>query len=386
VHHVGPAVAHVTAQRGGVAGAEAALDEPAEQRRHRDARRAQRRLEHAADRAGHLDGGAAGVEGEREVDHVALRPAAVERVDDEQHARTRQARLRAGGGRADAGLVDLSIVLPTYRRAEAIAVTLPPLLRLEGVGEIVVVDDGSHDETYAVVAACDDSRLRFVRHAENRGAPAARNTGVRTARGTWVVFAEDDCRFPPDYARVLREEALRHDAGVVGAPMVHPRPGESVGAAVARLRTEATGANGLDELAGFPAGGGVVETPLVPATALVRRDVALAIGFDEGFRGNAYREETDFFVRAARAGVRCLLTGRTYFWEPGRWGGGQTRPRLATELWTLRGNWRFLRRHGDWLGEQGFIRSPAREQAAFTARRARRLAAEARSRSTLPAG
>jgi GT2 family glycosyltransferase len=119
-----------------------------------------------------------------------------------------------------------------------------------------------------------------------------------------------------------------------------------------------------------------VVTPLIPAPALVRRALALELRFDEGFRGNAYREETDFFLRATRAGARCLLTPRTYFWEPGRWAGGQQRPRAATELWTVRNNWRFLRRHGDWLAEAGHIGSPAGEQARFVGRRLRRLAAD----------
>jgi hypothetical protein len=134
----------------------------------------------------------------------------------------------------------------------------------------------------------------------------------------------------------------------------------------------AAGGGGLDQVAGFPPA--PVVTPLLPAPALVRRAVAERLRFDEGFAGNGYREETDFFLRAARAGHVCLLTPATCFWEPRRWPRPGERSRLADELWRIRNNGRLLRRHGRWLAERGLIADPVREQLAFTARRVGGLA------------
>ena len=260
----------------------------------------------------------------------------------------------------------ITAVLPTFNRLTALQANLDNVLALTGVEEVLVVDDGSGDGTWAWLEAHPAPRLRPLRHPVNRGSPAARNTGVAATRTEWVVFVEDDCRFPADYAMVLRAAAAAYGVDIVGAPMVHPRPGEDVAAAVARLRSRAAGANGLDGVAGFPEA--PVRTPLIPATALVRRRVFDGVRFDPGYAGNAYREETDFFLRAERAGHGCLLTGDTYFWEPARYSGGQPR-NLAAEWHTVRNNWRFLRRHGRRLAEQGHIHSPLREQLAFTARR-----------------
>jgi GT2 family glycosyltransferase len=270
--------------------------------------------------------------------------------------------------------MSLSVVLPTYNRCDALRQNLRGLLELDAVDEFIVVDDGSTDATAELLASVDDPALRVLRSRRNGGAPAARNRGAAAAGSEWVLFAEDDCGFPSDYAAVLLDEAAMHDAEIVGAPMVHVGPEETRDDAVRRARAE-RGPRTLDDVAGFPERATL--TPLIPAPALVRRRLVALLRFDERYRGNGYREETDFFLRAAGAGARCLLTPRTYFWEEGRFAGGQWRGRAAEEFWCLRNNLRFLRRHAGWLVAEGLITSPLREQTRFAYSRARRLAARA---------
>ncbi len=281
--------------------------------------------------------------------------------------------LRVPGPSGGAPRDTVSAVLPTYDRAAALRATFPAALRVAGVDEVVVVDDGSREPVADVLRAhvAADPRVRVLRLPRNQGVTAARNAGAASATGEWLLFLEDDCCFPVDYAQVLVAEAHAHGAEVVGAPMVHPRPGEPVAAAVERSRREGGSDGGLDGVARFPPA--AVRTPLLQAPSLVRRSVWERLRFDEAYAGNGYREETDFFVRAARSGAVCLLTPRTWFWEAGRFPGGQPRSWARAEYWTWRNNWRFLRRHEPWLVERGLVRSAVREQAAFTLRRLRRL-------------
>ncbi len=121
----------------------------------------------------------------------------------------------------------LSVILPTYNRGEMLGRTLRGLLdqTLPATQyEIVVVDDGSTDATPQVIAdvGAPASRLRYFRQ-DNKGPAAARNYGVREARGDIVLFTGDDCI--PD-RRLLEEHLRAHDAegdvGVVGHIAWHP--------------------------------------------------------------------------------------------------------------------------------------------------------------------
>lgn len=244
------------------------------------------------------------------------------------------------------------------------------MLALDGVSEVIVVNDGSSDDTLAVCTQFADERLRLVTHERNRGVAAARNTGVAHARGSWILFGEDDCRFPRDYATVLRAVADREAADIVGAPIVRVRGDDRDAAELAARVPRRSRPPTMDEDSVFPAQ--AMQTPFLPARALVRRTVFDGVAFDEGYCGNAYREETDFFVQAARSGFRCVLTSETYCYQLESWSGGQHRYTTARyEYWTLVNNWRFLRRHGSWLAEQGYISGELNAQARFLLRRAR---------------
>ena len=85
-----------------------------------------------------------------------------------------------------------SVVIPTYNRAGFIEQTINSVLRQTFSDfEVIVVDDGSKDNTREVVAAIRDSRV-FYHYKENEERAAARNMGVRLARGKYVTFLDSD--------------------------------------------------------------------------------------------------------------------------------------------------------------------------------------------------
>ncbi len=103
-----------------------------------------------------------------------------------------------------------SVVIPVFNRPREIQRALQSCLDQEYAGfEVVVVDDGSTDDTVAAATQWADKRVTIVSHSGNRGVCPARNTGVRNARGEWLVFFDSDDELLPGaldiMARRIRE-------------------------------------------------------------------------------------------------------------------------------------------------------------------------------------
>jgi glycosyltransferase involved in cell wall biosynthesis len=87
----------------------------------------------------------------------------------------------------------VSVILPTFNRAYIIEQAVRSVLAQTFEDfEVLVVDDGSTDDTERVVMAMRDPRLRYLRHETNQGGAAARNTGIAAARGEYVAFLDSD--------------------------------------------------------------------------------------------------------------------------------------------------------------------------------------------------
>jgi glycosyltransferase involved in cell wall biosynthesis len=109
---------------------------------------------------------------------------------------------------------DVSVVVPTRDRAGRLAQTLQTALAQRGVAlELIVVDDGSTDETMDLLAAIDDSRLRVVSLASSQGVSTARNSGIAAATGSWIALLDDDDLWAPDKLSRQLDAALKAKRG-----------------------------------------------------------------------------------------------------------------------------------------------------------------------------
>ena len=87
----------------------------------------------------------------------------------------------------------VSVIIPTYNRAHLIGRAIQSVLNQTYQDfEVIVVDDGSIDNTEKIVKSFNDPRIRYIRHEKNKGAAAARNTGIRAARGKYIAFQDSD--------------------------------------------------------------------------------------------------------------------------------------------------------------------------------------------------
>jgi glycosyltransferase involved in cell wall biosynthesis len=91
-----------------------------------------------------------------------------------------------------------SVIIPAYNYGAFVGEAVESVQRQTiGDFEIIVIDDGSTDDTAEVVSRIRDSRLRYIR-TENRGIGAARNEGLRHAQGQFIAFLDADDRWRPE--------------------------------------------------------------------------------------------------------------------------------------------------------------------------------------------
>jgi glycosyltransferase involved in cell wall biosynthesis len=105
-------------------------------------------------------------------------------------------------------VTEVSVVIPTHNRCQLLELTLRSAFAQRNVAfEVVVVDDGSTDDTCRLLRSFGD-RVRVVRHERPGGVSAARNHGIAEARSRWVAFLDDDDLWAPDKL-AYQLEALR---------------------------------------------------------------------------------------------------------------------------------------------------------------------------------
>ncbi len=186
----------------------------------------------------------------------------------------------------------VSVVMPVWNGAGTIERAVQSALSQEPTGEVVIVNDGSEDETGQVCAglAESDPRVRYLRQ-EHGGTSTARNRGLRAARHDFVGFLDsDDVWLSGKLDAQLA--VFRSDGDTVGVQTsIHLR---DEGAEGGPLRMDCKpGVLGLADALGF------VGMPAF-STVIARREVALRVGFNPAYR---VLEDWDFLVRLAAAGT-----------------------------------------------------------------------------------
>lgn len=182
----------------------------------------------------------------------------------------------------------ISVVVSSYRRAARLDALVASLNNqdLGGHYEILIVDNGSHDGTSAVLSRLSASSqvpLRPLRIETNSGAAPARNLGWRSARGSLIAFTDDDCSPQPGWLTALTR-ALAHSDFVQGR--TQPDPSQRY------LMNPFSRSIGISRESGF------YET----CNIAYRRELLERLGgFDESLRYAG--DDTDLGCRARAAGV-----------------------------------------------------------------------------------
>lgn len=200
-----------------------------------------------------------------------------------------------------------SIIITTYNRREALVETVKALAKQTVPAdryEIIIVDDGSTDDTYAAISELSlPCAVKCFRHPENRGISAGRNLAIRNAKGHYLILVSDDLLVPENFI-AMHVETLERFPGwwvVGGFQQLDSLTETSFGRYLDRLERS------YDEMRkANPVGPGLWEMgcPTARNLSLASADLDRTGLFDEQFRNSC--EDQDLAHRAKQAGIRFL--------------------------------------------------------------------------------
>jgi glycosyltransferase involved in cell wall biosynthesis len=183
----------------------------------------------------------------------------------------------------------ISVIIPAYNQGHYIAAAIQSVLdqSYENL-ELLVVDDGSTDDTRGIVAEFSDRRLRYI-YQENQGLSAARNCGIRYSTGDFLSFLDSDDLFLPDKLQLLVD--LMQTDPEIGLAAGQAIPFDELGEHPEKLYATPLPLDSAQLL---------LSNPLHVGSILLRRTWQQEVGlFDESLRSY---EDWDMWLRLVRAG------------------------------------------------------------------------------------
>lgn len=107
-------------------------------------------------------------------------------------------------------MIKYSVIIPLYNKGWRVKRSIESVLKQERNDlEIVVVDDGSTDNSADYVKAYHDERIRYI-YKENGGVSSARNKGILESKGDWLLFLDADDELTEDAIKIYEEMEKRH--------------------------------------------------------------------------------------------------------------------------------------------------------------------------------
>ncbi|MGI4903323.1 MAG: glycosyltransferase family 2 protein, partial [Janthinobacterium lividum] len=221
----------------------------------------------------------------------------------------------------------VSIVIPHFNLGSYLCETLDSVIAMTYRNiEIVVVNDASTDRSSVEIidklGLIDEARFQVVQPSGNVGLAAARNLGIRHARGRYVLTLDADDLIDPAFVSKAVHALERHpEFDLVVTPAAYFNDGEDIST------LDCTEAMAYGIFTGEARIAGLLENRFSTATALFRKTVLERFPYNEDL--HCY-EDWSLYMRMCDAGVRCIVTTGVYFFYRRRADSMLNRPRSGS--------------------------------------------------------
>ena len=214
----------------------------------------------------------------------------------------------------------VTVIVPTYNRSYIIEKTIPSYIQ-DNVKEIIVIDDASKDDTFQVVKNLTKKYpiIKYMRQRKNTGQTGAQNKALEEVKTDYVYFGDDDSFILPNTIKYLLDTMKKKNADIVGALPLYADSEIDFSniqrfidrkAPILENVNEMIDLYHLEKVNFFYRFKEPIEVPFTHACALVKKKYIKKVKFDTNFKGNAYREETDFFLSCNEQGAKIWFDSR----------------------------------------------------------------------------
>ena len=252
--------------------------------------------------------------------------------------------------------MEISVIIPTKDRLQYLMRVMPSYLMQKEVREIVIIVDGSTDGTLEFLQEYCKTKdiVRFLDNGVNRGTPYARNRGIDVAQSEYIFMAEDDLELTENFFNTLSSHMTYLGADIICGRNIFRRDTETAVESIARtneLKGSYVNMKTIEIETGMNIGDDQLE-PIIASPMLAKTEVFRNVRYDERYRVNFWREETDFQLSARERGYKlaCCPHAISFNFEiQNDRGGAHAAIGLRREKWVIINNWLFLKKHEDFI-------------------------------------
>lgn len=254
--------------------------------------------------------------------------------------------------------MEISVIIPTKDRLAYLKRVLPSYLLQREVKEIVIVIDGSTDGTreFLNVFCKQNKKVRYLDNGINRGVPFAKNRGIDSVKYDYTFIAEDDLELTKDFFKILSKHLQKTKGDVICARNIFRGDDETAEESIVRTNKLHLPYVNMHTIELKPSMNIKEDKnePIIAAPMLAKTSIFREVKFDEIYKVNFWREETDFQLSAREKGYKLFCCPHAicfnYMIKNDR-GGVHAAAGLRSEKWVIINNWRFINKHEQFIKE-----------------------------------
>lgn len=245
----------------------------------------------------------------------------------------------------------IDIIMPTYNRANALRKTIDSYMCQKSLGQFILLDDCSSDDTSQFAAELMTQypgKVIYHREEKKTTTPYLRNIGVGLSSAEYIFMGEDDVLLPVDHFEVLLKNIHALDADLIGGRRINLRSGQTNEQVLAIANRDHQSMlvtipfeQYYERFIDKP-----LKVPTLHSNVLIKKSVFDQVQYDPTYGGNAFREETDFFIRAFGAGFKLWIIPDTIIYHLKNTlvnnTGGSRKRRFIYEWQVWKNTWKFF--------------------------------------------